>query len=92
VLLARRDEQRIARCHVNGLSGGSESRAAGCDEVDLVLFMWLLRIAGASRNAVRAEAQAWSPEVFAILRSARSLIDSYLCQMLHRVILEWHQL
>jgi hypothetical protein len=54
--------------------------------------MWLLRVLGAGRDAVRAEAHAWNAEVFAIFGSALSLMDSYICQMLHRVILRLHLL
>jgi hypothetical protein len=54
--------------------------------------MWLLRIFGSSRDAVRAEAHAWDTQVFAVLRSTLSLMHSNISQMLHRVILRLHLL
>jgi len=52
--------------------------------------MWLLRIFGSSRDAVRAEAHVRDTQVFAVLRSTLSLIDSNISQMPHRVILRLH--
>src|ERR1700687_1685352 len=87
VLFVGLDEQHFPCRHVDGLPRGGEAGSAGRDEVDLVLFMWQLRIGGARRDAVGAEAHAWNTQVFAILRSAITLMDSDICQMLHRVIL-----
>ena len=87
MLLVRRDEQRMSRRHVNRFSSSSEARSPGCDEVDLVFFMWLLWILGSSWNAVRAEAHAWNTQVFTIFRPVLSLIDSNIGQMPHGVIL-----
>jgi hypothetical protein len=84
MLFVGRYKQNMTRRHVNGLSGSAEASAARRDDVDLVLFMWLLWILGSGRNAVRPQAQGWHAQVLAVLRSALCFKLSNICQVLHR--------
>lgn len=67
VLLTGRDEDDRPRRHLDRGATPSEESSSTGDDVDLILGVRLLRIAGACRERIRADAEISGSQVFAIV-------------------------